>query len=132
MALIAPASTSPTSSSPLNFFYSANFFLMMGHPNRCCIFKFRPDQREHLIQCLKNGKMSLFPKESEQGRRKLNSYTCKIVKIPVWCFCKMPQCIDNLICCDNRKCRTWYHRICLGLNSVVNEWQCPSFEQKHD
>ena len=88
--------------------------------------------REHLIQCLENGQMSLFPNESEQGRRKLNSYTCKIVKISVWCFCKLPECIDNMICCDNRKCSTWYHRICLGFNSVFNEWQCPSCEQKHD
>ena len=26
------------------FFYSVNFLLMMGHPNRCCIFKCKPDQ----------------------------------------------------------------------------------------
>ena len=60
MALIAPASTNPTSSSPLNFFFSVNFFLMMGHPNRCCIFKFRPDQSLDAAALVSLGAKAIF------------------------------------------------------------------------
>ena len=84
--------------------------------------------REHLIECLENGNMSQFPKERVRGRCKLNSFTCKVVKIPIGCFCKMSECIDNMICCKNRRCKTWFHRKCLDLDSVANEWQCPSCE----
>ena len=79
--------------------------------------------REHLNECLENGNMSQFPKEKVRGRCKLNSFTCKVVKIPIWCFCKMPECIDNMICCENRKCKTWFRSKCLDLDSVANEWQ---------
>lgn len=85
--------------------------------------------RQHLIECLENGTLSAFPKEKERGRVKLNSITCKVVKIPVWCHCKMPEFIDNMICCDNRKCKTWFHRKCVGLNASVSEWRCPSCVQ---
>ena len=85
--------------------------------------------REHSIECLENGKMSEFPKEKVRGRCKLNSFTCKVVKIPIWCFCKMPECIDNIT--ENRKCKTWFHGKCLDLDSVENEWQCPSCEHQN-
>ena len=85
--------------------------------------------RQHLIECLEKGKMSPFPREKERGRCKLDSYTCKIVNIPVWCCCKMPECVDNMIYCGNRKCKTWFHKICLKLESVDSEWQCPSCKQ---
>ena len=58
---------------------------------------------EHLIECLENGNMSQFLKEKVRGRCKLNSLTCKVVKNPIWCFCKIPEYIDNMICCENRK-----------------------------
>ena len=45
---------------------------------------------------------------------------------------QMPECIDNMICCDNRKCRTWFHRKCLNIDSQRNEWQCPSCEIQND
>ena len=51
--------------------------------------------REHLIQCLESGNMTPFPKEAVRGRCKLDSFTCKVFKIPIWCICKMPECIDN-------------------------------------
>ena len=88
--------------------------------------------REHLIQCLESGNMTPFPKEAVRGRCKLDSVTCKVFKIPIWCICKMPECIDNMICCDNRKCRTWFHRKCLNIDSQRNEWQCPSCEIQND
>lgn len=86
--------------------------------------------RQHLIECLENGTLSAFPKEKERGRVKLNSITCKVVKIPVWCHCKMPEFIDNMICCENRKCKTWFHRKCVGLKASVSEWRCPSCVQR--
>ena len=88
--------------------------------------------REHLIHCLESGNMTPFPKEKVRGRCKLDSITCKVFKIPIWCICKMPECIDNMICCDNRKCRTWFHRKCLNIDSQRNEWQCPSCEIQND
>ena len=88
--------------------------------------------RQHLIECLENGKMSAFPKEKEKSRGKLNSFTCKSIKNPVWCYCRMPECIDDMIYCDNRKCKTWFHRKCVpGLGSTANEWRCPTCEQQH-
>ena len=86
---------------------------------------------QHLIECLENGKMSAFPKEKEKSRGKLNSSTCKSINIPVWCFCRMPECIDDMIYCDNLKCKTCFHRKCVGLGSTANEWRCPSCEQQH-
>ena len=88
--------------------------------------------REHFIECLERGNMSPFPKETVRGRCKLDSVTCKVVKIPIWCSCNMPECIDNMICCDNRKCKTWFHRKCLTLDSEAYEWQCPSCQQQND
>ena len=88
--------------------------------------------REHLIQCLESGNMTPFPKEAVRGRCNLDSVTCKVFKILIWCICKMPECIDNMICCDNRKCRTWFHRKCLNIDSQRNEWQCPSCEIQND
>ena len=71
--------------------------------------------REHL-NVLKIRNMTHFPKEKVRGRCTLNifTYNCKFVKIPVWCFCKMPECIGNMICCENRKCKTWFR---LGFGS---------------
>ena len=40
VTLIAAAPTDPTGSSPQYFFYSINIYLVIGHPNQCCIFKF--------------------------------------------------------------------------------------------
>ena len=82
--------------------------------------------REHLIECLERGNMTPFPKETVRGRSKLDSVTCKVVKIPIWCRCKMPECIDNMVACENRKCRTWFHRKCLKLDSGIQVWKCPS------
>ena len=82
--------------------------------------------REHLIECLERGNMTPFPKETVRGRSKLDSVTCKVVKIPIWCRCKMPECIDNMVACENRKCRTWFHRKCLKLDSGIQMWKCPS------
>lgn len=83
--------------------------------------------RQHLIHCLENGKMTEFPKEKNKCRGNLNSYTCRVSKIPVWCHCKMPEFIDNMVCCENRKCKTWFHRNCLGISSRLEaEWQCVS------
>ena len=82
--------------------------------------------REHLIECLERGNMTPFPKETVRGRSKLDSVTCKVVKIPIWCRCKMPECIDNMVACENRKCRTWFHRKCLKLDSGIQAWKCPS------
>ena len=73
-----------------------------------------------------------IPKEAVRGRCKLDSFTCKVFKIPIWCICNMPDCIDNMICCDYRKCRTWFHRKCLNIDSQRNEWQCPSCEIQND
>ena len=47
--------------------------------------------RQHLIECLENGKMSAFPKEKEKSRGKTNSFTCKNIKIPVWCYSRTHQ-----------------------------------------
>ena len=58
--------------------------------------------------------MSHFPKEKVRGRCKLHIFTCKVVKSPIWCFCKMPECIGNMICCENCKYKAWFR---LGFGS---------------
>lgn len=87
--------------------------------------------RQHLIECLEKGVISRFPVEKATGRCQLKSITSKLVKVPVWCLCKMPECIDNMIACDNRRCKTWFHKVCLGLNTAAKSWQCPSCEHKN-
>ena len=70
--------------------------------------------------------MSHFPKEKVRGRCKLNIFTCKVVKSPIWCFCKMPQCIGNMICCEIANVKHG-----LDLDSVANEWRCLSCERQN-
>ena len=87
--------------------------------------------REHLTECLENGNMSQFTKEKVRGRCKLNSFTCKVVKILICMVLLQTARMHRLSDVKIANVRYWIHRKCLDLDSAANEVQCPSCEQQN-
>ena len=87
------------------------------------------DMRKHLLNCLEQGAMSPFPKEKSRCRgNQISTFNPKCFKIAVWCHCKLPEFVDNMVSCESRKCKKWYHKKCIGLShsTEYTTWQCVS------
>ena len=83
------------------------------------------EMRLHLLNCLEKRLMSPFPREQSRCRgTKLSTVNPKSLKIAVWCHCKLPEFVDDMVCCEGRKCKQWFHKKCIGLNkSLGTTWQ---------
>ena len=80
--------------------------------------------RPHLIKCLEKGKLDPFPKIAKMPKMPSND---KEVRITVYCHCKLPGCIDNLISCENKKCSNitkWFHVECVDKTNANEKWCC--------
>ena len=70
--------------------------------------------RGHLIHCLEQNELSLFPARSREssfaGGVRYSAY------LKVFCTCQMPE-EGHYVICD--KCKIWYHPSCEGLD--INE-----------
>ena len=93
--------------------------------------------RQHLLTCLENGRMELFPVTTIANR--LSYSTPAYERIALFCNCRLPysktfhtnkfgNAMDMAQC---GTCGLWYHRKCLGIPSVVfekasEEWFCNS------
>lgn len=66
--------------------------------------------RSHLNLCISNGELLPFPTSpaKKDGCRE------KTFNIPLFCKCRMPECLDDMVQCD--KCQKWYHFACTGWN----------------
>ena len=87
------------------------------------------EMREHLCLCLERGKLYPFPKEEQKTRLSAFTGIPRVVKLEKRrCFCGMPDFIDDIIGCENRKCYKWYHLRCVGINKKrpvsAWKWEC--------
>ena len=107
---------------------AVEFCFNTGNVNFNYAFKV-DDLRSHLADCLENGKFTKFPKQFSRDRASTFSGISKQISFDLWCSCRMPEFIDNMISCNNKKCKTWFHQRCIGLNnrkkSIKNwKWKC--------
>ena len=82
--------------------------------------------RNHLLNCLENGKMTMFPiKKVRRTAEKVK----KIETIPVYCSCRMPE-LPNVNCIQCYACKEWFHiDMCVKvdkafLNKTKLKWYC--------
>lgn len=65
---------------------------------------------------------TLQPGHSRQPKRR----ACE--KAVLWCFCRQPEELDDMVACDNQNCPIqWFHLGCVGLSSAPareESWQC--------
>ena len=85
--------------------------------------------RTHLLKCIEENKISVFPKVAKMPKMPCNEP--KITKIKLYCKCKMPEFIDDMIGCDNKHCRKWFHKKCIfnsttSCNNSNDNWLCSS------
>ena len=83
----------------------------------------QPRMRQHLLQCIESGKMTMFPTKSQRRVKKMIKAT---EKIKVYCFCRLPELNKTMIdCCA---CNLWYHLSCVTVpTNALNEdttWYC--------
>ena len=68
------------------------------------IFK-QSAMRDHLLQCIKNGKLTMFP--IQKNRR--TSYKVKRIEImKVYCTCRLPQ-VSGIKWIQCFNCKEWFH-----------------------
>ena len=52
--------------------------------------------REHFVKCLENEKMEQFPRSKRSAHINIR----RVATIPVYCTCKMPESLDNMVECE--------------------------------
>ena len=66
------------------------------------------EMRPHLLRCLENQRLELFPRKEERG--KFNQRAIKTISL--YCSCRLPERFDtNMIECEN--CLQWFHHKCV-------------------
>ena len=70
--------------------------------------------RFHLIECLENRVISIFPRVGILDPR---TQHCLVMKIPVFCTCRMPE--DNELYFSCLWCKKWFHTACQGLSHLT-------------
>ena len=87
--------------------------------------------RKHLLRCLQNEKMEVFP--HLVGRRKTRLRCIKSHSEDIHCYCRMPNLITKpMIICND--CKGWYHLSCVsGINHDQadnnDKWFCLNCEE---
>ena len=79
--------------------------------------------RKHLVHCIENQHMSLFPRT----HRRVNFYkSVKTLTVPIYCVCRMPNDNNPYVQCNH--CKEWYHLDCVNVpeTAVQNDkpWVC--------
>jgi hypothetical protein len=84
-----------------------------------------PLMRKHLSECLDNDKIIPFTKITKMPKMPSKEEKSSVIKL--YCTCKMPDIIDNMVKCDNKFCKIkWYHKSCSGCNVHTGKWLCRS------
>ena len=69
------------------------------------------EMRPHLVNCLKMGKLSRFPQQSQYS---ITHSKPKVFNVKVYCMCRMPDNFDeNMVQCTNFQ--GWYHYRCVKM-----------------
>ena len=74
--------------------------------------------RDHLLECIENKKMALFP---VSRNKRVSS---KFITVCVYCICRSPYTGEKMVCCD--KCKQWYHTECIKepIFEEKEKWYC--------
>jgi hypothetical protein len=79
--------------------------------------------RAHLLNCLIEDKLTVFPKVEKMPKMPCKDDKTNIIKL--YCICKMPDLVDNMIKCGNKFCKIkWYHESCSGCADNNGKWLC--------
>ena len=76
--------------------------------------------RKHLLKCLEAKHMTPFP--TMRQRRIPQS---KIVKVEVFCYCRSPNDKKEMVQCDKKGCKEWFHLQCIETPVIQGQrWYC--------
>ena len=64
--------------------------------------------REHLIKCLEGSEMQPFPVMRERRIGAASSFI-----IDVYCYCRCPEDGTQMVQCDSKTCKDWFHVNCI-------------------
>ena len=89
-----------------------------------CVFD-HDKLRSHLITCVVNGNLTPFPKRLHTRPARFEFHNVTVSK---FCKCDLPDCLEDLVGCDNVACSKWFHFSCAeGFTGDVNAtWYCPA------
>ena len=88
--------------------------------------------RNHLTTCLENDNFEPFPKESSRLRNVMIDINRKVKKVEISCQCGMPDFVDDMVGCENRKCGRWCHLRCVGVSKGQKcSWVCEKCTKEH-
>ena len=88
--------------------------------------------REHLISCLKNKEMRLFPEETTKRVKKCSTQR---VLVPLYCHCRLPYfpSKDHMALCVS--CKQWFHYKCESIHKSRSlkktNWKCKDCMSHH-
>ena len=102
-----------TNGNDCGLFAIANAITLCLGLNPCDLnYKVR-EMRGHLIKCLENKELKMFP---VHGRRQLRKKTGvkKVLTTELFCICKMPDTHTLYVYCD--QCGREYHPVCIGMS----------------
>ena len=87
--------------------------------------------RQHMHVCLQEGVFHSFPKmkRSQKPRKVHLRSTMNLIKFELYCTCRMPEMLDDMVACD--KCSMCLHCSCTDLELECSiseltgvEWWC--------
>lgn len=103
--------------------FAIEFTVTLAHGDDPTTTKYNQElMRPHLITCFEKNEISPFP--AILKKRKILKREQKSETFKVYCYCRLPDNGDEMICCD--RCDRWYHLSCTN-SSVINtadHWYC--------
>ena len=98
--------------------------LCAGEDPQCLQF-IQSLMRQHLLKCLKSGKMEPFPSKKVRGRKNV----LKNLQIPIYCTCRNIK-NGNMVACEG--CDEQFHEECIKVPSGIGKepqtgWTCDSY-----
>ena len=99
--------------------YAIAYATGLCHGNNPASYRYNQDKmREHLLQCLKERKLTPFPSVCIRGPKPKNTK-----KIDVFRTCRLPHTVDEpVVLCPC--CREWYHSTCEDIPKNIHKQEC--------
>ena len=94
-----------------------------------------PNLRPHLLQCIQDGYMKVFP---EEATARIERVRTTIIKLTLYCHCRMPwrpaeKRRTGMAMAECENCLRWFHQKCEGIaGSVFRDgasWMCKACSQ---
>ena len=112
--------------------FAIAFATSLAHGNDPCTAAYNVSlMRSHLIKCLQQKKMELFPTTPKRIRRCIP----KKFTVPIYCHCRLPyfENKDKMVQCS--QCDEWFHFKCETIHGSKNmakvTWQCQECVKKN-